>query len=85
MGVDVFDLSVGLRLEDGCRTSSDKDGSAREDEDGGDEDASVDTAVKEGAEDVVELSFVLRPCGGGLSLQSWPSSGDGTKPPDGLG
>ena len=80
--MEVFDLSVGLRLDDGC---SDTAGSAREDEDGEDEDATVETAVKEGAMDVVELSFVLRPCGGGLSLQSWPSSGEGTKPPDGLG
>lgn len=89
VGVEVLDVAAGLRDELDCWTSSATGGSARDADDG--EDVDEDAAAKGGLAMVEKLNdadvavLLLRGCGGGLSLQSCPSSGAGTKPPEGLG
>ena len=80
VGVQVLASAVGLKQERGRREPCAICETTR----GADDDAA--TAVEE-EEAEVESDAVLtvRPGGGGFKRQSWPSSGDGTKPPDGLG
>lgn len=71
VGVDVPGTAIGPSVGRCELLSSATDDSVREPDDGEDAES--------------EDCFVVRPGGGGLSRQSWPSSGEGTKPPDGLG
>lgn len=85
MGVLVLEAAVGLMPEVGREAltlDSDNGGRAREADEG--EEVDAVGAGFEVTDESLDASLV-RPGGGGLSLQSCPSSGEGTKPPEGLG
>lgn len=76
---------AGLRPEAGRCLASDTGDIASEAEEDDDADAAAAVATERFEEEEADGGWFVRPGGGGLSLQSWPSSGEGTNPPEGLG